>query len=81
MSAPAAETREAVTVSAAKAKAEGEDAPKKEGVEGEEEEEDDGKGMMKQIYKHLLPVLVVVIVVAQLRKIALTPAHHVGAVW
>lgn len=36
---------------------------------------------MRQVYKHLLPVLAVVIFVAQLRKMALTPAHHVGAVW
>ena len=37
--------------------------------------------MMREVYKHLLPVLAVVIFVAQLRKMALTPAHHVGAVW
>jgi hypothetical protein len=48
---------------------------------GEEEDEQEGNGMMREIYKHLLPVLAVVIVVAQLRKIYLTPAHHVGAVW
>ena len=48
---------------------------------GEEEGDEQGNGMMREIYKHLLPVLAVVIVVAQLRKIYLTPAHHVGAVW
>lgn len=78
MSAAAEEAREAVTIGVAKAVPDGEAAPMKE---GEDAEEEDGKGTMKQIYKHLLPVLAVVIVVAQLRKIALTPAHHVGAVW
>jgi hypothetical protein len=48
---------------------------------GEEEDGQEGNGMMREIYKHLLPVLAVVIGVAQLRKIYLTPAHHVGAVW
>ena len=50
------------------------------GGDGEGEDQPGG-GMMREIYKHLLPVLAVAIVVAQLRKMALTPAHHVGAVW
>jgi hypothetical protein len=69
--------REPVTVAPVKA---GGAAAKDEKPDGEEEDQPGG-GMMREIYKHLLPVLAVVIVVAQLRKMALTPAHHVGAVW